>query len=182
MRSPQRRDQSRAERIARRLAGDNENRAASPAASRARHTDHEQAGAVGSGGNLVAVEDDCRPGLDGNPAQSGRGAERHGPRTDRRPIGAPFLTRLFDLDEHAARTFAAQSGAAPQQRVGALDRLDAKDEALLNDDRLTDVERAERPGDAQPLLDIGDRLRVGPGSAERTLGREPRRRAADPRR
>ena len=103
------------------------------------------------------------------PAQPGLGRQRNRARADRRPVGAAFLTGLLDLDEHAARPFAPQRRAAPQQRVGALDRLDPEHEALLHDDRLADIERAERPGDAQPALDIGLRLRVRAEAAETAL-------------
>ena len=95
-------------------------------------------------------------------------ASRHGAQSDRRPVGAALLTGLLDLDEHAARAFAAQCRATPQQLVGAFDRLDPEHEPLLHDDGLADIERAQGPGDAQPVLDI--RLAIAdPGGAGRAV-------------
>ena len=85
---------------------------------------------------------------------------------DRRPVGAALLPGLRHLDEHAARPVAAQRGAAPQQLVGAFDRLDPEHEPLLHDDGLADIERAERAGDAHPVLDIGFGVVVRPMAAE----------------
>jgi hypothetical protein len=41
-----------------------------------------------------------------------------------------------------------------QEFVSPFYRFDAKDEALLNDDCLTDIKRADRPRNVQPTLDI----------------------------
>src|SRR5207245_9519547 len=77
----------------------------------------------------------------------------------RRPVDALLLARLCRLDEHPARPVATQPGAAPQQPVGPFDRLDPEHEPLLHDHRLADVERADRSGESQPVIDIG--LRPG---------------------
>jgi hypothetical protein len=143
------------------------------ARSRAPDADHEQAGAVGRGGNLIAIEDDRRAGLDRDPAQPVLGRQGNCAGPDRRPIGACLLARFFDFNENAARSFAAQYGAALQQRIGPFDRFDAENEALLHDNGLADIERAEFSRDAEPVLDIGRRLRIRPPPAERTLGRKP---------
>ena len=65
-------------------------------------SDHEEAGAIGGGHDLVAIDDDRRAGFDGNAAQPGFSRQSHGPRSDRRPIGARLLAGLFELDENAA--------------------------------------------------------------------------------
>jgi len=59
---------------------------------------------------------------------------------------------------HAARTLASESRAAPQQRVGSLDRLDPKHQALLYDHRLTDIERADRARDPDTPGNIDHRV------------------------
>src|ERR1700730_3974302 len=133
--------------------------------SRSVDTDQEQANPVGGTDHLVAVKHDRGVGPDGDAAQSRFRRQQNRAQFDRRPVGAGFLTGLLALDEHAARTFAAQRRTAPKQLVGPLYRLDAENEALLNDGGLADIERAQGPGDAQPTLDIGLRLRIWAESA-----------------
>src|ERR1700732_4135512 len=99
--------------------------------SRSVDTDQEEANPVGCPDYLVTVEHDRGVGLDGDPAQPGFYRQPHRAQSDRWPGGAGLLTPLIDLDEHATRTFAAQRCTAPQQLVGAFDRLHAKHEALL---------------------------------------------------
>src|ERR1700724_3414201 len=140
--------------------------------SRSVDTDQEEANPVGCPDYLVTVEHDRGVGPDGDAAQSRFRCQQNRAQSDRRPVGAGFLTGLPDLYEHAARAFAAQRRTAPQQLVGPLYRLDAENEALLNDGGLADIERAQGPGDAQPTLDIGLRLRIWAEPAERSLRRE----------
>jgi hypothetical protein len=92
---------------------------------------------------------------------------------DRRSIGATLLTWFFDLDQHAARPFAAECRAPPQEFVGPFYGFDAKDEALLNDDCLADIKGTDRPRDAQPTLDIRHGLQIRMDLAERTFGDAP---------
>ena len=78
----------------------------------------------------------------------------------------------MDLDEHPSRAFAAQWRATAEKLVGALDRLDAKDQALLHDYRLADIESAQRASNLQTVPDIGRRLLGRTNLSERTLGRQ----------
>src|SRR5712671_2829787 len=132
-------------------------------------TNHEQTGLIGGADGFAAVDDQGHAGLRRNPLQARRGGEMDGPRPDRRAVDAPFLARLCRLDQHPARAVAAQFGAAPQQPIGAFDRLDAEHEPLLNHDRLTDIEGADRAGDTQTVLDIAASLRIRPATAKRPL-------------
>src|SRR5689334_1398339 len=98
--------------------------------------------------------------LDGYSAQAGFRRQRDGSFPDCRPVGTTLLAGLFDLDEHPARAVAAERLAAAQQLVRSFDRLDPQYQPLLDDDRLADIEGTQRPGDLQPVLDIGVRLPV----------------------
>src|SRR5437588_961076 len=120
-------------------------------------THHEQPGLVGGADHFGAVEDKRRAGFGGDPPQPRLGGEDDGAYPDRRSVDALLLARLCRLDEHPARPVATQPGAAPQQPVGPFDRLDPEDEPLLHDHRLADVERADRSGEPQPVIDIGFR-------------------------
>jgi hypothetical protein len=71
-----------------------------------------------------------------------------GAKPDRRLICATLLTWFFDLYQHAARPFAAECRAPPQEFVGPFYGFDAKDEALLNDDCLADIKGANCTCDA----------------------------------
>jgi len=102
--------------------------------------DHKQSGEIGRASDLVAIEHDRGLGLNGDPTQPGLSRQSYRARPDRRAVGADLLPGLLDLDEHATRPFPAKRPATVQQLVGALDRLDAEHEALLNDHRLPDVE------------------------------------------
>src|SRR5207237_300919 len=82
----------------------------------------------------------------------------------------PLLTGRGALHQHAPRTVATQPGTAPQQSVSAFRRLDPEHQPLLDDDRLANIERANRTGETQTALDIGTSLGTRPAPAERTLG------------
>ena len=116
--------------------------------------DHEHSRAVGAMDDLFPIEHDRNLSLNRDAAQPGFCRERHGTRSDCRPVSAAFLTRLFNLDQHAARPFAAKYCASTQEFVGTFYSFDAKDEALLNDDCLADIKGADRPCNVQPTLDI----------------------------
>src|SRR5258708_30486774 len=118
------------------------------------------------------MDDDRRAAVDGDAAQPGGVGRGDGAYTDGRQIGAPLLVRLGGLDEDTARSGAAELPAAREQRIGPLDRLDPEHEALLDDDRLSDIDRAERPRDYKAVGDIGMGLLIRYDAAEDAARRQ----------
>jgi hypothetical protein len=120
--------------------------------------------------DLWAIEHDRNVSLDRDAAQPDFCRECDGTRPDCRPVGAAFLTRLFNLDQHPSRPFAAKCCASTEEFVGPFYRFDTKNEALLNDDCLADIKGADCPRNAQPTLDIRLGLQIRMDLAERTFG------------
>ncbi len=123
-------------------------------------SDQEEPGLVGCGNDCLAVDQECRPGLDGDAAQAGRRRFSHGRDADRRQIDAPVLPGFPDLDQNAPRSAALEFAAAFEQSVGAFDCLHAQHKRLLNDNRLANIEIPYGPGDLQPARDIALSLPV----------------------
>src|SRR6266404_4295657 len=134
--------------------------------------DDEELGLISGGDNPGAIEDERRAGLDRDAAQTRRAARGNCARADGRQVGAAFLAGLGDLDEHAAGSLAAQLGAAGDQRIGALDRLDPEYDSLLDDDGLADIERAQCARDSDPMGNVGHRLLVRNDLSECPDGRQ----------
>ena len=103
-----------------------------------------------------------------SPAACGRG---DGLGADHRPVGAALLAGLLNLDEHPAGPFAPERAAAPQERVGTLDRLDPEHHAPAarrppgryrarrdaRDSMPADVRRAATLGCRRPSVPFGPR-------------------------
>ena len=75
--------------------------------SRSTNADHEQTGPIGGSNHLMAIEYDGRVGLNCDTQQPGFRGQLDGAGPDRRLVGAAFLTRFLNLDEHPAETFTA---------------------------------------------------------------------------
>src|SRR5579862_4480579 len=126
--------------------------------SRYGYADHKQTGRVGGTDDLVAVNEQCRTSLDGDTGEPGLDREAHRLRPNGRPVDPLFLPRLLDFDQHTARPIAPQPGATPQQRIGALDRLDPEHHPLLHHHGLPDIERAHGACDIDAAGDVGRRI------------------------
>jgi hypothetical protein len=130
------------------------------------NSDYEQPSPVRCVDHFVSIDHNRSICLDRDAQKPGLGRQNDGARPDRRPVGAAFLTRFLDFDQHTARPFAAECCAAPQEFISAFYRFDAEHEPLLNDDCLPNVESAQGPSYAQPVLDIRFGLRIRLDDAE----------------
>jgi hypothetical protein len=135
--------------------------------SRILDADHEQPGLIRRTDHFVAIDHDRSICFNRDAHKPGFDRQSDGARTDRWPVGAPLLTGFLDFDQNAAQPFAAECRAASYQLVSAFYRFDAEHEALLNYDSLANVEGAQGPSDAQPVLDIPLGLRIRLDDAER---------------
>src|SRR6202011_2922564 len=113
-------------------------------------------------------DDKRHASLDRDAAQPGASAGLHGGNADGRQVGAPLLARLHGLDQHAAGPLALQPARALDQRIRAIDRLQAEHDALLDHDALPDIDGAARARSmSAPACASGATLPSGPSGASR---------------
>ena len=68
---------------------------------------HEQPSPIRCADHFVPIEDNCSTRFDCDPRQAGFSCQSNGAGTDRRPVGATFLTGFRNFDQYAAQPFAA---------------------------------------------------------------------------
>jgi len=119
--------------------------------------------------NLVGIEQQGFSGLDREDADlvSGAGVDRLG--TEAGDIPSHIVVFLGDLDGDGGAGLAGQLSAAGEAGVGAFEALDGEDDALFDDDQLTDIEAGDFLGDAVAELDVFA-LFGGQGGAELEAG------------
>ena len=122
--------------------------------------DDEQAGSIGAPDELPSFDHQAIASVDRDPVEPGFRRSHHGLGADHGKIDPSLLLRLLELDQNSASTFAAQLATTSQQAIGTFDRLDAEDQAVLDNDRLSNVKLAQSRRDLDSKHNVSLCLRI----------------------
>ena len=92
--------------------------------------------------HLTTAQNNRFPRLHRDSCKSRRRRAFDCPNADSWQVGAPILTRLFQLDENASPIIAPKGSRPIDQGIGSFGRLDTENVSIVNDSGLTNIDCA----------------------------------------